>query len=205
MRSLALVLALSLLVLVLFSTSAMATPIVKVDGVLDGNDHYTTTLDNPTNPTGVTPDLEISTVTLAGDPGTGDAYLGLWVVGGTILTTGEPNGHLHQTLFTAVFSDNNSSLTHEFDILMSGSTITVAEDGVQLAPGSFTAATANGLEVMVHAPDIIALTNFSFYGLLDGRSISPNSEIFDPSVPEPATAFLALMGLPALLRRRKQS
>jgi hypothetical protein len=81
----------------------------------------------------------------------------------------------------------------------------VAEDGVQLPSTDFTATTANGLEVMVHAPDIIALTNFSFYGLLDGRSISPNSEIFNPAVPEPVTVLLMLSGLPILMRRRKQS
>jgi hypothetical protein len=204
MRSLVLALAFAS-VLSLWSHNAVGTPIVQVDGVLNSSDHYTTTLQDDTGEAGVSPNLDISTVTLAGDPATGDAYLGLWVAQGPISTVGAPSSFLKETVFTAIFSDNDSALTHRFDVIMSGTKpIQVSEDGVLLPSTSFTAAAADGLEVMVHAPDVVALKDFSFYGLLDGRSTSPNDDIYVASVPEPVTALLALAGLPMLLRRKQK-
>ena len=191
-------------ILVAASGTAMATPIVNVDGLFNGSDKYEATLTDAIGEGAFdSSHLDISSVSFACE-GT-NFYMGLQVATPDISRVGGSTSLSHRTVFDAFITDG--TVFHEIDVVLTATKASVIMDGdpTLLLPTDYTVSVANGLEVRINAPDLAALTHFSFSAQLDDTGAAADDQIIgNVTVPEPATMLLAAIGLPMLLRKRRR-
>lgn len=180
---------------------AFCAPVI--DGTVNVGE-YSFSADDLTGESGVSPGLDIQTVSFERTGGW--LYVGLQTLG-PIDTNGE--GTLGQMQFVQQLSD---ALIPQYmiEIRTTGPLQQVlladyaAGTFAFLTPGvDYQLAFGNSMEMAISMSKLASLQpEFAAYSLLDGMGTAPDDE-FTANVPEPATMALLALGVPALLARRK--